>query len=73
MEIEPFGARLMHQDREEAIEGMEAGQFVAAIGHNDEEREHHEGAGEEAEEIDAGVIRPKKVVEQEDERPLCRQ
>jgi hypothetical protein len=50
---------------------MATGEFIDAIGDQQEEGQVGEGTGEEAEEIEGGGVRPVEVIEQQEERMLC--
>ncbi len=68
MQVDTLGGCLAHQGGQERGEGMAAGQFVAAIGDDEQQWQRAEVAGHEAEQIEAARIRPMQIVEQEQHR-----
>jgi len=64
-QVDTLGGRLAHQGGKEGGEGMAAGQFVAAIRHDEQQRQRAEIAGHKAEQIEAARVRPVQIVEQE--------
>ena len=71
-QVEPLGRRLAHEERDERGERMPPVDLLAAIGGDEEERQLVEPARDEAQQVEAGAVRPVEVFEHEHERSLPR-
>jgi hypothetical protein len=55
--------RLAHEEREQLVEGMAAGEFVAPVGDEQQDRQCSNLAGEEAQQFKRGSILPVRVLQ----------
>ena len=69
-QAEPLGRRLPHQERDERGERMPPVDLLATIGGDEEERQLVDPARDEAQQVEAGAVRPMEVLEHEHERSL---
>ena len=69
-QAEPLGRRLAHEERDERGERMPPVDLLGTIGGDEEERQLVDPARDEAQQVEAGAVRPMEVLEHEHERSL---
>lgn len=70
-ELDSLRRRFPHDEGDECGDGVGAAYVFGAIRREDQERQGWEPAGDVAQQIEAGGIRPVQVIEEEDERSLA--
>ncbi len=64
-QVEARRRRLAHQEREEREERVVPGQFLGAVDGDDQHRQRGEFAGQEAQQVEGGMVGPVQVVQQQ--------